>query len=817
VSDATASGGRLGRYHLVEPIGGGANGEVHRAKVYGVAGFERQFAVKKFFPHVALNSRFAQALSAAARAYGSLEHPRIAKLAEFGVSAGHTFTATELVPGLDAARLLTETLASGVLIPAGSALSLVSQAARAVGYAHGRGISHLGVAPTNLIISPDGEVKITDIGILGACMPERPAHDGRFTTRVHYLAPEQITGEPASAATDVFALGVIAYELVTGERAFVGMGAEDVAQAILSGQPREPQLPRPIMRVLQRCLARSPFERFPDARALADALDAALRVSPVPGTRVEVAELVAAALQRIAELHDQQLSGALSLNLPTSGSGGYPRSDTVTDRPSSADGLDLPTMPFNRESAEHTLPELKSTPATTMQGMAPPPIAVPQGVAPPRTARGPAFPGPHATLQGLPPARMPPRPVSPPPIPRPVTARTDVTDVTPVPPQSPPRVPGARIPPIAGPGSSGKIPPLPRPVSDPGRFETSDPTIARRSSTGSEPLAIDDRRMTTGEPVSDPRRMTTGEPVGDPRRMTTGEPVAPPPPPPSLLRNQPSRPPPPRASSKGMPTEAVQLTRSRTGARVAVILFVVAALIGGSLVAWQMLSKDDEPTGTPIATAGSDARPVAAGSGDAGTVAVAAGSGDAGTVAVATIDGAAAPVSVDAAKIAAGTSDAASAVPPPSGVDAATAVVAPDDKLVLESKPRGARVFLDGADQGSTPVTLPGSADRHSLALVLPGHAPYIAEIDGRGKFTIDLEEVTPTGGPAGIKVKCKETGRYVVFLDGKPTGQLCPTERLEVELGEHLIEVYDLVTETRRQFPAMVRETRLSFRVKVD
>jgi hypothetical protein len=156
-----------------------------------------------------------------------------------------------------------------------------------------------------------------------------------------------------------------------------------------------------------------------------------------------------------------------------------------------------------------------------------------------------------------------------------------------------------------------------------------------------------------------------------------------------------------------------------------------------------------------------------------------------------------------------------------SGSGSGTLVATPDstvtDKLLIASKPAGARVFLDGADQGVTPATLQGSTDRHSIALVLPGHAPYIAEIDGKGRFEIQLEEVTPTSGPAGIKVKCKAKERYVVVLDGKPTGQLCPTERLEVEMGEHTVEVYDLVTETWRKFPAMVRETRLSFRIKVD
>jgi hypothetical protein len=127
-------------------------------------------------------------------------------------------------------------------------------------------------------------------------------------------------------------------------------------------------------------------------------------------------------------------------------------------------------------------------------------------------------------------------------------------------------------------------------------------------------------------------------------------------------------------------------------------------------------------------------------------------------------------------------------------------------------------VFIDGADQGVTPVKLPGSADRHTMALLLAGHDLYVAEVDGHGSFQIPLKPVTPSGGPAGIKViKCKDKDRYYVFVDGKPTGMTCPTERIECDVGPHTVEVYDLVTENRRKWDIKVTDTRLSYRVRVD
>jgi len=137
---------------------------------------------------------------------------------------------------------------------------------------------------------------------------------------------------------------------------------------------------------------------------------------------------------------------------------------------------------------------------------------------------------------------------------------------------------------------------------------------------------------------------------------------------------------------------------------------------------------------------------------------------------------------------------------------------------VIASTPPGARVYLDGADSGVTPLKLPGTPDRHTIALWLAGHELYTVQFDGHGSFQIQLKEVTPINGPAGIKVlRCKDKERYYVLVDGKPTGQTCPTERIGCELGPHTVEVYDFVSETRRKWEIDVKETRLSFRVRVE
>jgi hypothetical protein len=179
----------------------------------------------------------------------------------------------------------------------------------------------------------------------------------------------------------------------------------------------------------------------------------------------------------------------------------------------------------------------------------------------------------------------------------------------------------------------------------------------------------------------------------------------------------------------------------------------------------------------------------------------------------------AATVVPDAARVA-GAVPAASTPPGDATPGAAKPGVptATGDTLAIASTPPGARVFLDGSDAGASPIKLPGSPDRHTIALLLAGHELYVAQVDGHGAFQIPLKEVTPTNGPAGIKVvRCKDKDRYYVFVDGKPTGQTCPTERIGCEVGPHTVEVYDVVSETRRKWDIVVKDTRLSLRVRVE
>ena len=1008
---------RVGRYQLLEPIGGGPNGSVARAKVFGVAGFERQFAIKRFSPELTAAPAAAQALSAAARAYGSLDHPRIARMAEFGVAQGQTFTAVELVTGLDVLRLLAESRLGGSTLPAGGSLAVISQAARAVGYAHGRGLSHLGLAPTNVIVTSDGDVKVTDFGILAATSTTGPVETPRFAHRIGYLAPEQLAGEATSAATDVFVLGVMAYELVTGTRAFLGDSPQAIARAILAGPPAEPHLPRPIVRVLARCLARSQFERFPDARAFADALDAALRVAPVPGTRKELGAQVKATLERHAAMHEGDLSGMVALNLPPMTAPARPRmrdleladapegpATTEFVRPDLEIARPGPLVgPARRAAAaspvhdpSSTMPELPKL-RVTMPGLAPP--AVPPLPPPAMLNAATILGGPGAGKRPVipsikPPLKAPPRggipsinsgepgtpgltsnpepgkpvvpnlrqtrPGSAPPLlhePGTVLGRPTRNLVGPIPglgaPGSPSSEPDATRPGLDArsaaahrpsldgdvatmPGDDDELHQLVMASSDFGLeldAETrpgphvplvprvlpevfDDPPTARhdvlpevhargglmpfvqRQNFEPEPTASSPLIEIIGASPDGGRGKPAISATPSPREMTTSQmpptlardllrasetedplvelqleahargtleaehgrvserakpdPVPPQralsPTPPSLVPSAASVRPAgiaqPLASTVhqrtrevGLPRQAATSGRPRWPLVVGVLVVLGA---GAGVVAWQLRppsvanaalevaangsakvaatapieSAPGDATGPVTGTTGSAARSNAGRAVAAGSSATDTSPADAGLGAAS----AAKPPGPGSAASPVGPGSAANPVGPGSAASPLVASTASSDALAIATTPGGARVFIDGADRGVTPVKLSGSAERHTVALLLPGHELYVAEVDGHGSFQIPLKPVSQTAGRAGIKViKCKDKARYYIFVDGKPSGMTCPSERINTTVGPHTVEVYDLVTKTRRKWDVNVADERLSYRVRVD
>jgi serine/threonine-protein kinase len=267
------SGLRIGdRYELTRRIAGGGMGEVWAA--HDVV-LDREVAVKLLRREYADDAGFVERFRAEARHAASLSHPGIASVYDYGEIDGSAYLVMELVPGQPLSAILAERGA----LPAAEAVPLLQQAAQGLQAAHSAGLVHRDVKPGNLLVTPDGQVKITDFGIARAGGQAPLTRTGEVMGTAQYLAPEQAMGRAATASSDVYALGIVAYEALSGRRPFDADNPVAVAMAQVNDAP--PPLPAAVppavAAVVLQALAKDPDERPHDAAALSDALGRAMR------------------------------------------------------------------------------------------------------------------------------------------------------------------------------------------------------------------------------------------------------------------------------------------------------------------------------------------------------------------------------------------------------------------------------------------------------------------------------------------------------------------------------------------------------------
>jgi non-specific serine/threonine protein kinase len=274
------AGDTLGPYVVVSPLGAGGMGEVYRARD---ARLNREVAVKVLPAALAADPDRLRRFEAEARAAAAVSHPNV--LAVYDVSAtGTPYVVFELLEG----ETLRARMAAGDLSPA-RAVELAMQVGRGLAAAHEKGIVHRDLKPDNVFVTRDGQAKILDFGL--ARFVEVPADSdlsaaatlartgiGALVGTPGYMSPEQVRGLPADHRSDVFALGVLLYEMLTGQRAFGRPSLAEAQAAILRDDPPTPRPERPLApgleRVLRRCLAKRPEDRFQSAREFLFALEA---------------------------------------------------------------------------------------------------------------------------------------------------------------------------------------------------------------------------------------------------------------------------------------------------------------------------------------------------------------------------------------------------------------------------------------------------------------------------------------------------------------------------------------------------------------
>jgi serine/threonine protein kinase/Tol biopolymer transport system component len=291
------TGSRLGPYEILAPLGAGGMGEVYRARDNRLG---REVAVKVLPARLSENPEALARFDREARAVAALSHPNILALFDFGSHDGTSYAVAELLEG----RVLREVLSEGPL-PQRRAVEYATQIASGLAAAHDKGIVHRDLKPENVFVTHDGRIKILDFGLAvqraeaGADLTSsptlpRPTEAGTVLGTVGYMAPEQVKGLPADHRSDVFALGAILYEMLTGRRAFQKETAVETMTAVLREDPPElsrvrNDVPAGLDEVVRRCLEKDPAHRFESARDLGFALQVATGSAssgPRPGPRV---------------------------------------------------------------------------------------------------------------------------------------------------------------------------------------------------------------------------------------------------------------------------------------------------------------------------------------------------------------------------------------------------------------------------------------------------------------------------------------------------------------------------------------------------
>ena len=290
---------RFGKYHVLGKIAQGGMAEVYKVKTVGIAGFEKIQALKRILPGSASHGRFIRSFIDEARIAVELTHRNIVQVFDFGKADGELFLAMELIEGRDLRTAISQAIARDVRVPIPIAAYIIAEVGAGLDYAHRKtdiyggalGIVHCDVSPSNVMLSADGYVKILDFGVARATF-SAALERRRLRGKPRYMAPEQTRGEPATAASDVFALAIIAWELFTGMPLYRGGDLRAILEAVRRTVPPRvdrlnPEVPPEIAAAIATALTHDPAARA----TAADLAAACTRTAMAGGARALAAWL----------------------------------------------------------------------------------------------------------------------------------------------------------------------------------------------------------------------------------------------------------------------------------------------------------------------------------------------------------------------------------------------------------------------------------------------------------------------------------------------------------------------------------------------
>jgi serine/threonine protein kinase len=365
----------FGEYQLLKKLATGGMAEVWLARQAGIEGFAKNVVIKRILPHLAEDREFVEMFKNEALIAANFNHPNIAQVYKFGEANGTYFIAMEYIHGEDLGRVMRKAWSAGQWIARPLAIRIVASACEGLYYAHTRTdpsgrplkVVHRDISPQNILISFDGSVKLVDFGIAKAADQVGLTKSGAIKGKFAYMAPEQAAGKPLDHRADIFAIGLVLYELLTGQRPLKRDSELGTLQAALECAIAPPSevtdIPAELDPVVMTALAKAADDRYRDARQFQGALEETLVNQGVVASSVQISELMETLFAD--RLQEEKQSGSPQPNQPIEDSRGSGRA--------------APVAP---------MPPRKSDPGSNPSGARPPPPQDMSAEPPPEPPRG---------------------------------------------------------------------------------------------------------------------------------------------------------------------------------------------------------------------------------------------------------------------------------------------------------------------------------------------------------------------------------------------------------------------------------------------
>ena len=327
----------FGKYYLLERINVGGMAEVFKAKAFGVEGFERIVAVKRILPNIAEDKEFITMFVDEAKIAVQLNHANVAQIFDLGKVEDSYFIALEFIHGKDLRGIFDFCRTSGENMPVAQACFITMKVCEGLDYAHNKrdssgrelGLVHRDISPQNVLLSYEGEVKIIDFGIAKAAGKASKTQAGILKGKFGYMSPEQVRGMPLDRRSDIFSLGIVLYELLTGERLFVGESDFSTLEKVRNVEILPPstynrKIPDELERIVLKALSKDVEDRYQNAIDLHDELQAFMYSAGEFYSRKDLASWMKSVFSKEIEEETKKLKELQSVPTPAIPAGAGP-------------------------------------------------------------------------------------------------------------------------------------------------------------------------------------------------------------------------------------------------------------------------------------------------------------------------------------------------------------------------------------------------------------------------------------------------------------------------------------------------------------